>query len=158
MDLINSFLKRQLNHRLITAILVALIVNAIFGFINMVLNYSIVQANADNLNVPVIVMYIFAPVVSFISLGANVFSMSLITYFVAAFLGFGFNYQQFVKLSARCCVWIPVMTLIDTLQFMIVGKRLISYSIFGLVCYIPFYFLIYHLGHFFYRAFTLIKR
>ena len=143
MNVIKMLLEKQLKHRIFSVFLLALFVNALFGFINMTVNYSVVTAHADDLNIPVIVMYAFVPFVSLLSIIASVFSMSLITYFLAAFWGFGFNYQSFVKLSARCCAWIPLMTLIDTLQFIMLGKRMVSDTILGLIFYLPFYFLIY---------------
>ena len=132
-----------MKHRIFSVFLLALFVNSLFGFINMTVNYTVIADHADELGIPVIVMYAFVPVVSFITIITSVFSMSLITYFLAAFLGFGSNYQSFLKLSVRCCAWLPLMTLIDTGQFIVLGKRMVSDTILGLIFYLPFYFLIY---------------
>jgi len=123
--------------------LYTLLASAGLGIINLLINRGVLSSQFGEKTAN---MLILVPGVIFVSAVVYIFYVlvvSLALYFSAAAFNSGMEIKKCFGAAVRILLPLPLLTLSDTVGFLIFGRKLISLGVLGKLSYFPFYILIF---------------
>lgn len=131
----------QNRYRAKNVALFTLLATAVLGIFNILINREAISSQFGERTANVLILI---PGVIFVSAGLYIFYVivvGLALYFATAALNSGLDVKKSFAASIRILLPLPLLTLSDTVGFLVAGRKLISMGLLGKLSYLPFYVL-----------------
>ena len=115
------------------------VITGLIGCVNIYINFNVVSDTLDNSIWKIFLSFFSCFILGFVSQAAYILITNLVVYFSAAALNKGFDFFSLLGLSTRALFLVPYLTFTDTVGYLILGQKLVSFEKIGLISYIPFY-------------------
>lgn len=132
--------ENQLRLRTSKIFLITSLAVVVIGMLNLFLNYNKVITQVGDYQSYKFWFTLLAIIpTSLIVEAFYILVLSIVSYFVAAAMGTGFEIKKFINLSVRSLIGIPLIGISDTIGFITFESKLTDLGILGMISYIPFY-------------------